>query len=138
VNDADYAIAAARTDTKDYEAVVDGRIACVRDGQLSVEEDVLQLLHGAMGISTEAGELMDAVKRFLIYGKPVDVTNIMEEIGDLFWYMSLIARCCGFTFEEAKAKNIAKLRARYPDKFTELAALNRNLDAELKALEGRS
>jgi NTP pyrophosphatase (non-canonical NTP hydrolase) len=134
VNDADYMIASERTDTKDYESVADRMLLDKKI--VAPDRQVLQLLHGTMGVCTESGELMDAVKRFLIYGKPTDVTNIMEEVGDMFWYLALIARCCGFTFEEAKAKNIAKLRARYPEKFTELAALNRNLDAELKALGG--
>lgn len=133
MNDADYMIASERTDTKDYESVLHRMMIGELDFK-AADVQVLQLLHGAMGVSTESGELMDAVKRFLIYGKPTDVTNILEEVGDMFWYLSLIARCCGFTFEEAKAKNIAKLRARYPEKFTELEALNRNLDAERKAI----
>lgn len=143
MNDADYMAAAERTDTKDYALVLARMIAPATDlGNLNMAEradpnvPMLQLLHANMGVCTEAGELMDVVKRFLIYGKPADVTNIIEEVGDMFWYLSLIARSCGFTFEEAKARNIAKLRARYPEKFTELAALNRNLDKELEALGG--
>lgn len=135
MNDADYMIASERTDTRDYEAVLN-RLG-PPDEVGALDERPAQFLHACMGISTEAGELMDVMKRALIYGKPPDRTNVIEEVGDMFWYLSLLARALGFTFEEAKAKNIAKLKARYPKKFTEVDALNRNLDAELKALEGK-
>jgi len=44
------------------------------------------LLHGAIGISGEAGELLDAVKKHVFYGKPLDVNNVKEEISDVLWY----------------------------------------------------
>lgn len=58
-----------------------------------------------------------------------------EEIGDLLWYMSRIADTCGFTLEEAMATNVAKLKARYGDKWTQEAALNRDLKLEREVLE---
>ena len=39
------------------------------------------LLHGAMGLCTESGEIMDALKRHIFYGSPLDILNIKEEIG---------------------------------------------------------
>lgn len=100
------------------------------------DERVLMTLHALMGICTEAGEMMDQLKKHLIYGKPLDTVNLMEEGGDLHWYEGLLYRAIDKSFGEAMAHNIAKLRARYGDKFTEEAALNRDLDAERKALEG--
>lgn len=95
------------------------------------------LLHGALGIVTEAAEIADAIKKAIFYGKPLDLINIQEEIGDCFWYLAVLARETGAPFEDIMAQNIAKLRARYPDKFTEEAALNRDLDAERLTLEAK-
>jgi len=96
----------------------------------------LNLLHAAMGISTESGELMDAFKRKIFYGKELDVVNVKEEIGDLMWYVAILLRELDLDFEELLQINIDKLKARYPDKFTEEHALNRDLDTERKILEG--
>ncbi len=96
----------------------------------------LNLLHAAMGISTESGELMDAFKRKIFYGKDLDVVNVKEEIGDLMWYVAILLRELDLDFEELLQINIDKLKARYPEKFTEERALNRDLDKEREILEG--
>lgn len=49
--------------------------------------DKAHLLHMAVGIATEAGELLDAIKKYAIYNKPVDFENVIEELGDLEFYM---------------------------------------------------
>ena len=95
----------------------------------------LNLLHAAMGIGTEAGEILDAFKRKLFYGKPLDVVNVKEEIGDVMWYVAILLRELDLDFEEILQLNIDKLRARFPDKFTEDKALNRDLDTERQILE---
>lgn len=46
------------------------------------------ITHMVLGIIGEVGELVDAVKRHYIYGKPLDITNVREEIGDLGWYIA--------------------------------------------------
>jgi NTP pyrophosphatase (non-canonical NTP hydrolase) len=92
--------------------------------------------HATMGLVTEAGEAMDAIKKTKIYGKPFDAVNMKEEMGDVFWYLAIMCDELGITFEEVWEKNIAKLAKRYPEKFTEELALNRNLEVERKTLEG--
>lgn len=82
------------------------------------------LLHGAIGISGEAGELMDAVKKHVLYGKELDRANVLEESGDILWYMSIVLESVGSSFEEVMQLNQDKLDKRYPGGFTEaLAAL---------------
>jgi NTP pyrophosphatase (non-canonical NTP hydrolase) len=93
-----------------------------------------RLLHAAMGMCTETGELMDALKKHMFYGKPLDGVNLSEELGDLFWYIAIACDALGTTFEEVWEMNIAKLRKRYPGKFTEH---ERDLLAERKELEHR-
>lgn len=91
--------------------------------------------HGIMGIVTEAGELMDAIKKSKIYGKPLDRVNLVEEAGDVMWYLAILADELGVTFEEIWDKNIQKLQKRYPEKYTHDQALNRDLVTERKTLE---
>lgn len=93
-------------------------------------------IHACLGLATETGELVDAIKRYIRYGKPVDAVNIKEEFGDICWYMALIADQYGFTFEDAMNSNVEKLlKKRYKNGFSENAALNRDLTEERKALE---
>jgi NTP pyrophosphatase (non-canonical NTP hydrolase) len=96
------------------------------------------LIHGILGIITEAGELAECLYDAIIQGKEIDLVNIREEMGDSFWYHAIMAKAMHITFDEIEVSNIAKLRARYPEKFTSEAAINRNLELERKVLEGSS
>jgi NTP pyrophosphatase (non-canonical NTP hydrolase) len=93
------------------------------------------MLHAAMGIATESGELLDALKKHLFYGGPLDIVNLIEEAGDLFYYTEILLDVLNIPTSEVRAKNKAKLEARYGGKFSSDRALNRNLEAENKALE---
>ena len=102
----------------------------------AVSTNTLRLLHGAMGLVTESAEFLDGLKKYLFYGKPIDKVNLKEECGDLFWYLAILADEMGeANFTNMLQQNIAKLRVRYPEKFSETAAQVRNLDAERKVLE---
>lgn len=94
-----------------------------------------RLLHGVMGNSTEAGELLDQLKKHIFYGKELDRTNIIEELGDQFWYMAVITHCLNIPLSEILEKNINKLKARYPEKFSSEKAINRDLEKEREVLE---
>ncbi|MEM4379115.1 MAG: nucleoside triphosphate pyrophosphohydrolase family protein [Thermoplasmatales archaeon] len=116
---------AIKTDLQDYQPVVD---------RLS-DKKTVRILHAAIGLSTESAELIDALKKHLFYGKALDIVNIKEEAADCFWYIAILADTLGFSFEEIQEKNINKLKARYGDRFTEHAALNRDLNTEREILE---
>lgn len=96
-----------------------------------------RLMHGMIGICTETGELQDMVKKALIYNKPFDNVNVLEECGDVLWYIALALDAAGYSMSECMEKNIDKLKTRFPDKFTFKNANERDLDAERKALEGK-
>lgn len=174
------------------------------------------MVHMALGAAGELGELLDAIKKVLAYGKPMDIVNLTEEVGDTLWYIAnllpelvvdasymqrsldrgytkgtqaalqlpdefalgeallainkAVAGICadlprmnpaeaigtshtvqviellagnvgvicglvGIDPAHAMERNIAKLAARYGDKFSEFAALNRDTDAERRVLE---
>lgn len=98
-------------------------------------EDTIRLLHAAMGMATEAGEFLDMLKKHIFYGKPMDFVNAKEEVGDQMWYAGLAIDVLQTTFNEVLTVNISKLKARYPEKFTEEAAINRDLTTERNILE---
>lgn len=94
------------------------------------------LIHAAMGLCTEAGELLDAIKRRAFYGAPIDEVNVKEELGDLMWYIAVACEAIGITIDDACKSNVDKLKRRFPKSFTTGHATHRNLDAERAALEG--
>ncbi len=71
------------------------------------------LLHMAIGVSGEGGELLDAVKKHAIYAKVIDLENVIEELGDLEFYMEGVRQILGITRDETLRHNIAKLSVRY-------------------------
>jgi NTP pyrophosphatase (non-canonical NTP hydrolase) len=92
-----------------------------------------RLLHGAIGASTEAAEILDQLKKHVYYGKELDKVNLFEEVGDLFWYLALLADELGFSFDDVMEKNLEKLRIRFGDKFEQEKAVTRDLEKELGA-----
>lgn len=86
------------------------------------------LIHGVLGVATEGAELVE-----LLLGTDPSREKLMDECGDVLWYLALIFRSKGLTFEEVMERNINKLRIRFPDKFEEHLAVERDTDAEDKA-----
>jgi NTP pyrophosphatase (non-canonical NTP hydrolase) len=102
----------------------------------NLSRDKMQdLLHASMGLVTEAGEFQDMLKKHVFYGKPLDEVNLKEEIGDVLWYCAIALEALGTDFESVMETNINKLKARYPEKFTEDKAENRDLVKEREILE---
>jgi hypothetical protein len=161
----------------------------------------LNTRHMQMGVITEVGETLDVIKKFIAYGKPLDIVNIGEEIADTIWYraneakmggvawaqsdldifcsqidaqilesgfkvtaetvdafivsilpysygnseadnalkdvaiLNVVATFYGLDLFQLLTNNINKLQVRYPEKFTNEAALNRDLTAERTELE---
>lgn len=82
-------------------------------------------IHMVLGIAGEAGELVDAIKKHVIYNKPLDLENVVEELGDIEWYMEGLRASIGVTREQVLAYNIEKLNKRYPAKYSDNDAQNR-------------
>lgn len=79
----------------------------------SLTPEKADLWHMATGVAGEAGELLDAVKKHVIYNKPIDIENVIEELGDLEFYMEGVRQNLGITREQTIEQNIAKLSVRY-------------------------
>ena len=94
-----------------------------------------RILHAAIGCVTESGEMLDALKKQMYYGRELDVVNVKEEAADILWYLAILFDELGTDFETEQARVIAKLKQRFPEKFTEQDAFSRDLDAERNILE---
>jgi NTP pyrophosphatase (non-canonical NTP hydrolase) len=95
----------------------------------------MDIMHAAAGMSGEAGEVIDLIKKVIYYGKPIDRTKVLEEAGDLCWYLNLLITKLDSSWSEVFDMNIAKLEARYPDlRFDAEKAINRDEAAEQKAI----
>lgn len=79
----------------------------------SLTPAVAHLLHMAVGISGESGELLDAIKKVAIYNKPIDAQNVIEELGDIEFYLEGLRQGLCVTREQCIEANIAKLSKRY-------------------------
>lgn len=102
----------------------------------SLTPEQFRLLHAALGILTEAAEFAETITNHVFSGVPLDPVNIKEELGDQMWYQAQPMNIFGWKWESIMQLNIDKLAKRYPEGFTEHAALNRDLTAERQVLEG--
>lgn len=83
------------------------------------------LMHAAAGVSGEAGEVLDIIKKIWAYNKPLDIPHLMEEVGDLVFYITALCNELGVNIEEIKEQNVEKLTARYPQGYSDKDALAR-------------
>ena len=112
----DYQRLAARTEC-------DELAASWRRAKCDVDQMATKLTHAAFGLSTEAGEFTDVLKRWIYYEQVLDETTLEEELGDILWYVALACNALGVPMEDIMKKNIAKLEARYPERYTDYQAL---------------
>jgi len=101
----------------------------------TMTSDKCNLLHAVLGIAGEAGELVDAIKKHIIYEKELDHENIVEELGDLEFYLEQLRRQLGICRINTLRANIEKLQKRYPNGYTNSAACLR-ADKAPTPLEG--
>ena len=83
------------------------------------------LTYSALGLTGESGEVAEMIKKAVYHGHPLDREALCKELGDVLWYLSVMAEGLGISLEEIAVKNIEKLRERYPEGFSEERSLNR-------------
>lgn len=99
----------------------------------------MNLEHMVIGICGEAGEIADGIKKNSIYGKPLDDKNIIEELGDIEFYLAGLRQMLGISRYETLGANVRKLQARYKDGYSDTAAIERAdkkpAEAELQVID---
>ena len=86
--------------------------------EVTGDADVPHLLTAALGLTAEAGEFTEVVKKILLQGKPYNEENVFHmkrELGDICWYLAQACMALDTTFDEVIEMNVEKLSARYPE-----------------------
>ena len=109
---AEFVNAVTSQESKDPEAFT-ARVADLYNSDFPTE----RLLTAAVGMSAEAGEFTEVVKKIVFQGKPVNEENLFHlkrELGDIMWYV--MQACMGLEtcLDEIIEMNVEKLKARYP------------------------
>ena len=83
------------------------------------------LLNGVMGLCGESGEAIDIVKKHLMHGHQLDREHLIDELGDVAWYIAETAYALDVDLEEVLTRNIEKLKKRYPQGFDTERSIHR-------------
>ena len=96
---------------------VSALIARITSLDVEHDADVPRLLTAALGLTAEAGEFTEVVKKIILQGKPYNEDNVFHmkrELGDICWYLAQACMALDTTFDEIIEMNVDKLKARYP------------------------
>lgn len=132
----EYQKAVLRTECENHRAL--SRLACasMRTFENFTPEQFqrVRLNHAAAGIAKEAGELLSLVVAWNYYGKDLTPERVADELGDILWFVALACEAAGLDIGDVMEANVAKLRARYPEKFSEFGCASRDRRAEKAAV----
>ena len=109
---AQFVDAVTSQESKDYNSFA-ARLYELEEQEFPTE----RLLTAAVGMSAEAGEFTEIVKKIIFQGKPVNEENLFHmkrELGDIMWYVAQACMGLGVDLDEVIEMNIDKLKARYP------------------------
>jgi len=96
----------------------------LRTASQTAEDDLI--LNGALGLSGESGEVADHIKKVRFQGHPIQKEMLANELGDIMWYVAIMAKGLGYTLDEVMEMNVDKLKRRYPNGFETERSLNRD------------
>lgn len=89
-----------------------------------------KLENACLGLAGETGEVCDILKKYLFQGHELDRPHLIEEAGDIAWYLAELAAGLGVELEDILIQNIAKLRRRYPQGFDPERSIHRENEME--------
>lgn len=93
-----------------------------------------RIFHALTGVATESTELIEALIIQLRTGE-LDLVNASEEIFDILWYIAIFMDQSGNKWDQTISTGINKLKKRFPDKFNQHDAEQRDLESEREVLE---
>jgi NTP pyrophosphatase (non-canonical NTP hydrolase) len=84
-----------------------------------------RLLDATAGLAEEAGEVLGLVRKHLFMGHDLDAARLTTELGDALWCLTVAASTLGVSLDDVATANLAKLRRRYPDGYSDEASIQR-------------
>lgn len=103
----------------------DGNSSARLSAKMLSDMEIGGILNGVLGLTGEAGEFADVIKKWIFHEKVLDAEHAQKELGDVLWYVAMICESFGWDMGEIMWMNIDKLRARYPEGFDIQHANNR-------------
>lgn len=100
--------------------------AALRTANTDKSEDLI--LNGVLGLCGESGEVSDIVKKHLFQGHDLNGDQLVNELGDVCWYIAILTKGLNVDLETVMKKNIEKLLKRYPEGFAAEKSINRKED----------
>jgi NTP pyrophosphatase (non-canonical NTP hydrolase) len=76
------------------------------------------ILHAVVGLSGEAGEVLDVVKKVLFTGKKYNQDDLVKELGDVEFYLQAVRNAIRVSRDDILNANVEKLSKRHPDGFS--------------------
>lgn len=113
--------------SKDFDTMIES-LNSLREAGDKLGVRIPELLTAAVGLTAEAGEFDEIVKKMIFQGKPLDeanVTHLKKELGDLYFYTMVACTALGVTGDEIIEMNKDKLSGRYKAGFTVNESENR-------------
>jgi len=84
-----------------------------------------RILNWSLGLAGEVGEVIDLIKKAYYHKHCLNGNEISEELGDVLWYLAMLAKELGFNLQQIAVDNLKKLERRYEDGFSSEASINR-------------
>ena len=78
----------------------------------------IMLVWNALGLTGEAGEVADLIKKAVFHRHPFDREALIKELGDVLWYVAALCSKLDTPLSEVMERNIAKLKKRYPQGYS--------------------
>ena len=97
------------------------------------QPDKEKLINFVFGLAGESEETIDLLKKIIFHGHDLETNRdkLALELGDCLWYITGIATAAGINLDDIAKRNIEKLKARYPDGFSEERSIKRAVDTEI-------
>ncbi len=89
-------------------------------------DNARRLINAALGLTGEAGEFADTVKKIMFHGHTLDQPALINELGDVLWYVAQACTALDIDMSAVMEANVAKLRRRYPDGFSSDRSIQRD------------
>ena len=84
------------------------------------------LINAILGLSGETGEVADLIKKHKFQGHDLDEQKLIDELGDIAWYLSEAATALKVDLDTILERNIEKLKRRFPQGFDKEKSIHRD------------
>lgn len=81
--------------------------------------------NGILGLCGESGECADILKKHLYQGHEFDRRKMLDELGDVLWYVAELAAGLALSLQDVAEHNVEKLKKRYPKGFDAERSIHR-------------